>query len=173
VICLEVPPHRAVRVDPDDVDAVLPIVRPLLARTVRYTAGIESVEALVESLRQGWRQWQLWVVFRHDQAVGAVVVTMETLAPGDRLATFELVAGVDAQAWIGDLFGPFERYMAQMWGVTATRVVGRRGWERFLAGQGFTPSHFITTRRIVEPLRLEPPVAALGAPVAPCITSTP
>lgn len=173
MICLDVPPHRAVRIDPEEVDAVLLVIGPLLARTVRYTAGVESVEALIASLRQDWRQWQLWVVFRDDQAVGAVVVTMETIAPGDRLATFELAAGIEAQAWIGDLFGPFERYMARMYGVTAIRVVGRRGWERFLARHGFTPSHFITSRRIVEPLRLEHPADAIGAPVAPCITSTP
>lgn len=151
MIVLDVPPHRAIRVDPEDVDAFLPIVTPILARTVRYTAGVESVEALVEALRQGWRQWQLWVVLKGNEAVGAVIVTIETLGPGDRMATFELVAGDDARTWIADLFPPFEHYILNMWGVTALRVVGRKGWERFLARQGFEASHFITSKRLVRP----------------------
>jgi hypothetical protein len=37
-----------------------------------------------------------------------------------------------------------------MFGVTQTRVIGRKGWERWLARHGYEPSHFITSKRLVQ-----------------------
>lgn len=161
MICLEVPPHRVIRIDPEQVDAVMDRVAPLLSRSVGYTAGHVSVHGMIKQLRQGWRDWMLWVVERDRQLVGAFIITMEACGQ-DRVATFEILAGTEAQAWIGGLFAPFEQYLSEMWRVTQVRVVGRRGWERFLSRHGFEPSHFITSKRVCNSPALPTSTARLS-----------
>jgi hypothetical protein len=148
MIAVEVAPYRLVRIDAEHVDAVLAEVRPFLARAVAKTAGHLTLEEMIASLRQGWRDWMLWVCVTDTAIVGAMIVTMERCG-SDLVATYELLASSEAEDAIAALFDPFERYLAQMWGVTMTRIVGRRGWERFLRRHGYEASHFITARRLI------------------------
>jgi len=120
VIVLDVPPHKVVRIDAEHVDEALELVRPMLQLSVQHLAGFRSLDEMVESLRDGWRDWQLWLIVTPEQTVGALILTMERLG-GELVATFELLAGVDAQAWIGPLIGKFEAYLAGMFGVTQAR----------------------------------------------------
>ena len=149
MIVLDVPPHKVVRIDAEHVDEALELVRPMLQLSVQHLAGFRSLDEMVESLRDGWRDWQLWLIVEPERTAGAFILTMERLG-GELVATFELLAGVDAQAWIGPLIGKFEAYLAGMFGVTQTRVIGRKGWERWLARHGYEPSHFITSKRLVR-----------------------
>lgn len=151
MVVLEADGYRVVRVEPEHVDPALPFLEPILRRAVPYTAGHESVESLLGTLRQGARPWQLWLVVHGSQPVGGFITTLER-AGADLVGTFEILAGVEAQAWIAPLIHRFEQYLAFMYGVTAMRIVGRRGWERFLAQHGYHASHFITAKRLLPQL---------------------
>lgn len=165
MIAIHAYPYRLVRIDAEDVDAVLADIRPLLDRAVARTAGHLSLDEMIVALRQGWRDWMLWVCATDTHIVGAMIVTMERCG-SDLVATYELLASTEAQDAIGALFAPFESYLAQMWGVTMTRVVGRRGWERFLRSYGYEASHFITSKRVVGSARLPLPEPVSGTTVA-------
>ena len=149
MIVLDVPPHKVVRIDAEHVDEALELVRPMLQLSVQHLAGFRSLDEMVESLRDGWRDWQLWLIVTPEATVGAFILTMERLGR-ELVATFEVLAGVDAQAWIGPLIGKLEVYLAGMFGVTQTRVIGRKGWERWLSKHGYAPSHFITSKRLIQ-----------------------
>lgn len=148
MVVLEHLPYRLIRIEPEHVDAVLPVVRPLLERAVPYTAGHVTLEELLATMRQGARPWQFWVVVNGAEACGGFITSLERVGV-DLVCTFELLAGIEAQAWIAPLIHRFERYMAFMYGVTSMRIVGRRGWERFLAQHGYGASHIVTTKRIL------------------------
>lgn len=155
MITIEAGGWRVVRIDPEQVDSVLDAIGPLLSRTVRHTAGQIPVASMIDQLRQGWRDWMLWVIqSQAGEIAGAFIITAESLGQ-HRIATFELLAGVEAQDWIAELFPPFEAYLSQMWGITHVRIVGRRGWERFVRRQGFEASHFITSKRLVDSTELQ------------------
>lgn len=149
MIVLDVPPYKLIRIDAEHVDEALELVRPMLELSVQHAAGFRSLDEMVESLRDGWRDWQLWLIVTPEASVGAFILTMERLG-GELVATFELLAGVEAQSWIGSMIAHFEAYLAGMFGVTQTRVIGRRGWERWLSKHGYEPSHFVTSKRLVS-----------------------
>ena len=153
MIVIHAPPYRLVRIEPEQVDSILREIRPLLDQAVARTAGHLTLEDMIAKLRQGWREWMLWVCIADGAVVGAMIVTMER-CHADLIATYELLASIDAQEAISALLAPFEEYLAAIWGVTAVRIVGRRGWERFLAKHGFSASHFITSKRLIDSARL-------------------
>lgn len=140
-------PHALLRIEPEHVDEAAEALAPLLARSVPYCEGFQTVEQMIETMRQGIRAWQLWAVVDGAALAGAFITSLERVGD-DLVMTFEIIAGADAQAWIAALISRFERYMAFMYGVTSMRVVGRKGWERFLAQHGYQPSHFITSKRL-------------------------
>ena len=149
MIVLDVPPYKLIRIDAEHVDEALELVRPMLQLSVQHAAGFRSLDEMVESLRDGWRDWQLWLIVTSEATVGAFILTMERIG-GELVATFELLAGVEAQSWIAPMIQHFEGYLAGMFGVTPTRVIGRRGWERWRARHGYEPSHFVTCKRLVR-----------------------
>lgn len=149
MIVIHAPPYRLVRIEPEHVDSILLEVRPLLDQAVARTAGHLTLEDMIARLRAGWREWMLWVCIADGAVVGAMIVTMER-CQADLIATYELLASTDAQEAISALLAPFEEYLSEIWGVTAVRVVGRRGWERFLGRHGFAASHFITSKRLIQ-----------------------
>ncbi len=147
-VVLEHGRYRVVRIEPEHVDAALPMIVPVLQRAVPYTAGHASVEALLDNMRAGFRPWQLWLVVHGAEPAGGFITTLER-AGDDLVCTFEILAGVEAQGWIAPLIDRFEQYVSLMYGVTAMRIVGRRGWERFLSEYGYAASHFVTAKRLL------------------------
>lgn len=141
------------RVDPEHVDQIAALVEPLLERSIPYTEGFQTIDQMIDSLRQGVRPWQLWAIAHRDRMAGAFITTLERYGD-DLVMTFEVIGGVEAQSWIAPLIANFEEYMAAMYGVTYARVVGRKGWERFLSRYGYEPTHFVTSKRLLDPADL-------------------
>lgn len=139
--------YRLIRIDPGLVDESLPAIRPILERSVSYTRNFETVDQMIATMRQGARPWQLWLMLDVNTPAGAFITTLERHGP-ELVMTFEVIAGVDAQEWIAPMIHNFEQYMAQMYGVTQTQAVGRKGWERFLKGLGYEPLHFVTGKKL-------------------------
>jgi hypothetical protein len=96
----------------------------------------------------------LWVVGCGGAVAGAFITTLERVCD-ELIFNFEILAGVEAQEWIWPLVTKFEEYMAFMYGCTGARIIGRKGWEKFLKNHGYVPTHFVTTKKFLPKL-LEP-----------------
>ena len=143
------------RVEPSMVDSVLPAIEPILKTAIPHTSDFETISEMVETMRQAARPWQLWVMLEGDNPVGGFISTMERIG-SELLFQFEILAGVDAQAWILPLIHNFEQYLVKMYGVTQVRIVGRQGWARFLKESGYAPEFFVTSKKLVKGLALPP-----------------
>ena len=140
--------YSVIRIEPDMVDDTLPFIEPILKRAVPYTAGFVSVRQMLDTMRQGARPWQVWLITDGARPVGGFLSTLERV--GDELVfQFEILAGVDAQGWIIPIIDKFEQYLALIYGVTQVRIVGRECWSRFLASKGYAPQSFITAKKIL------------------------
>lgn len=146
--------YRLMRVEPSMVDSVLPMVEPILKKAVPYTAGFESIGQMIATMKEAARPWQLWVMLQGETVVGGFLSTLERVG-GELLFQFEILAGVDAQAWILPLIRNFEEYLSKIYGVTQVRIVGREGWARFLRDAGYAPQSFITAKRLIKPASAE------------------
>jgi hypothetical protein len=103
--------------------------------SIPYTSEFNNLEELIEMMKQGIRPWQLWVILKLDSVVGGFITTIER-AGEDLLVNFEILAGLDAKEWIWPLVEKFEQYMAFMYNCTGSRIIGRKGWEKFLRNYG-------------------------------------
>lgn len=137
------------RIDPQHAESVEQFILPFLRASIGYTEGFQSVDELMDAIRQPMRSAQVWAVARRGEVAGAFITTLERVE-SDLVMQFEIIGGVEAQSWIAPLIAKFETYMAEMFGVTCARVIGRRGWERFLARYGYRASHFITSKRLLR-----------------------
>lgn len=146
--------YRLIRVEPDQVDELLPFVEPILSRAIPYTAGFETLAELVATMRQGARPWQLWLMLKGETPVGGFLSTLERVN-GELLFQFEILAGIDAQNWILPMVRNFERYLFQQYDVRHIRIIGREGWARFLREAGYAPQAFITHKRLIPALESE------------------
>lgn len=139
--------YHLLRVEPDQVDEYLPSVRDILQQAVPYTGGFETIEQMVDTMRQGARPWQLWIMLDGDKPVGGFFSTIERVGP-EILFTFEILAGPAAKEWILPLIGNFEQYLVERYGVTRCQIVGRYGWARFLRSKGYEIQHVITAKKL-------------------------
>lgn len=145
-------PYHVIRVDTQHVDAILPAIKPLLEKSVPYTEGFQTVDEMYETLKSGARPWQLWVIvdsYSGGAFVGSFITSLE-YAGNQRAFNFEIIAGINAQSWITPLIHKFEEYMAYMYDCTYARIIGRKGWEKFLARHGYKATHFVTAKKLVE-----------------------
>jgi hypothetical protein len=142
--------YRLIRVDPDLVDSLVPVLVPILETSIPYTSGYENAENMLEVMKKSARPWQLWLMLKGDEPIGAFISTLQRL--GDEvLFQFEILAGVEAQDWILPMIHKFEQYLHFMYGVTQIRIVGREGWSKFLRDNGYIPHSFITTKLTIVP----------------------
>ena len=155
MIILEHEDYRVVKIEPEMVGSNVEIITPLLSLSVPNTSGFQTLDQLLETMAQGIRPWQLWVILKVNSVHGAFITTLEREG-NDLLVNFEILAGLEAKEWIWPLVEKFEQYMAFMYKCTGSRVIGRKGWEKFLKNYGYVPTHYITTKKFL-PQMLEAP----------------
>jgi len=155
MIILEHENYRVIRIDPEMVEQTMGAVAPFLAMSVPYISGFQNLDQLIQTMKEGIRPWQLWLIVNGNSPCGSFITTLEWVGD-DLLFNFEILAGVEAKEWIWPLVEKFEQYMAFMYNCTGSRIVGRKGWEKFLKNYGYVPTHFITTKKFL-PQVLEAP----------------
>ena len=143
--------YACVRVEPDMVQAMMPTVVEFLDQAIEATEGFSTVYQMLEAMQESARPWQMWLVMDGGMPKGALITSISAYGDNEKEVIFELIAGRDAQDWISGLLKNFEAYMAFMYGCTSARIVGRRGWERFMARHGYEPTHFVTRKRLLSP----------------------
>ena len=112
------------------------------------SSAFNNLGELIETMKNGLRPWQLWVILKKDSVVGGFITTLERVG-NDLLVNFEILAGLEAKEWIWPLIGKFETYMAFMYNCTGSRIIGRKGWEKILRNYGYEATHFITTKKFL------------------------
>jgi hypothetical protein len=137
------------------VEQSMEIIGPFLSMSIPYISGFQNLEQLIDTMKQGMRPWQLWLILKETTPVGAFITTLERVGE-DLLVNFEILAGLEAKEWVWPLVEKFEQYMAFMYNCTGSRIIGRKGWEKFLRNYGYVPTHFITTKKFL-PKVLEAP----------------
>ena len=155
MIILEHEDYKVIKIDPKMVDSVIPLISPLLSLSIPYTSGFNNLNDLIETMKEGIRPWQLWIILKENSAVGAFITALERVGV-DLLVNFEILAGLEAKEWIWPLVEKFEKYMAFMYNCTGSRIIGRKGWEKFMRNYGYIPTHYITTKKFL-PQVLEAP----------------
>lgn len=155
MVILEHNGYSVMRIEPDMVEDTANLIAPLLQKSIPYTENYATIPDLLSSLEAGVRPWQFWVIAHEGELKGAFITTLEQCGR-ERLFNFEIIAGVDAAEWIYPLVERFEQYMAKIFDCTGARIIGRKGWEKFMGRMGYHASHFITSKKLCEaPERLE------------------
>ena len=155
MVILEHDNYKVIKVDPEMVDDAIPTISSILSLSIPYTSTFHSVDELINTMRQGIRPWQLWIIVKNNVSIGGFITTLERVG-SDLLVNFEILAGLEAREWIWPLVEKFETYMAFMYNCTGSRIIGRKGWEKFLKNYGYEATHFITTKKFL-PKMLESP----------------
>lgn len=149
MIILEHGEYKVIKIEPKMVDSAIPYITPLLSLSIPYTSAFNNLEELINVMKEGIRPWQLWMILKQDTVVGGFITTLERVG-NDLLVNFEILAGLEAKEWIWPLVEKFEQYMAFMYNCTGSRIVGRKGWEKFLRNYGYEATHFITTKKFLS-----------------------
>ena len=148
MIILEHEDYKVIKIEPKMVDSAVPLITPLLSLSIPYTSAFNNLSELIETMKNGLRPWQLWVILKKDSVVGGFITTLERVGE-DLLVNFEILAGLEAKEWVWPLVEKFEAYMAFMYNCTGSRIIGRKGWEKFLRNYGYEATHFITTKKFL------------------------
>lgn len=119
----------------DKVKALWPIVAPLLAPAVKYTAGRSDLRALFEELSD---QRQLLWVIRDDAAerIVAALTTREAHYARRKTLVVDFVGGKHMRDWVEMASGIFRAY-ARDAGLSGVEMLGRRGWSKVLKSCGW------------------------------------
>jgi hypothetical protein len=122
-------------IPPAGLKTLWPIVAPLLAPAIRYSAGRIDMRSTFEWLMD--ERYQLWVVHGEDKVVIAALVTREAWYPRRGMLTVDLCGGSNLVEWASDATRVLRNY-ARDAGLEGVELFGRRGWARALKPYGWT-----------------------------------
>lgn len=134
---------RLVGMPAADVDAVWPLVEPLIAAATARSRGKEDAESIRAGLRT--RELQLWIAAWRD-AIMALAVTEIVRHPRKTCCRIRICTGRGRQAWQHHL-ATIERW-ARANGCQAMELVARPGWSRVLARHGYETTHLFCEKEL-------------------------
>lgn len=126
------------RVTPDKLSECWPLCAPLLDRAVAESRGRYDLEALRVQIFAG--NQHLWIILKENDELAAAFTTEFANYPC-RLMLSVVFCGSDdslggsAELW-GYAMGQLKEW-ARLAGCSGVEAVGRRGWARLMAPQGF------------------------------------
>ena len=66
MVILEHDNYKVIKVDPEMVDDAIPTISSILSLSIPYTSTFHSVDELINTMRQGIRPWQLWIIVKNN-----------------------------------------------------------------------------------------------------------
>ena len=118
-----------------DVKTVWPIVAPMLARGVYYSAGRTDMQAVYEALQTSMQL--LWVAYDDaDNQIAAAFTTREAAYHRRRSLVIDCVGGSKMRQWLQVASKTFRAY-ARDAGLIGLEMYGRPGWVRVLKSCGW------------------------------------
>lgn len=119
---------------------VWPLVAPMITAAMRR-GGVGDAHPVHDDLMSG--RAQLWFAW-DGQGIVAAAVTELGEAAGRKICTIVACGGHGREGWL-HLIGGLEAF-ARAEGCMATRIIGRRGWQRVL--EGYRPKAVILERTL-------------------------
>ena len=119
----------------EHVNSVWPEVAPLLQKALDTTEDKAGINRLWGLIADGGMQ--LWVIYDADKKIHAAAVTNVFHYLTRSVLCIPFVGGSNMKMWAQDFLHTMERY-AKDANCTSLQGFGRKGWERYLAGMGWT-----------------------------------
>jgi len=119
---------------PKDIEAIWPIVAPLLAPAVALSEGRYDMEAVRASL--GERHSLLWVVYAEDKLIVAAFTTREARYPCATFLSVDFLGGEQMNDWVSAVDTVLSKYKTDA-GLAGVEMVGRKGWTKALGAFGW------------------------------------
>jgi len=118
-------------IGPNDLDSVWNTVKPLLQMAL-VSIGDMTAECIKNEIAENRNQ--LWVVTNEDEwCVCAFVTQTLTYSDSKKVTVINYLGGEDFHLWGQGLLTELESTLKEQ-GVSALRIIGRKGWERLLMG---------------------------------------
>lgn len=121
-------PARLLCVAPEDVEKAWPKVGPLLRRAIDKT-GLDDFDSVTSALFCGAHL--LWLAVA-DGNIEAIATTQLIKTGSRKICVIVACAGEKRERWLHLISGIEDFARAE--GCSATRIYGRKGWERVLEG---------------------------------------
>lgn len=121
------------------VDAVLDEVGPILMRATDRSGGRWTLPDVLDQIDLGLQH--LWIAFDDDRIWG-VVTTRFVEYPKFKRMEIVFCAGDDLKSWMRPMLDVLGRWHDDN-GCTGMELVGRSGWERVLAKEGFRKTYIV------------------------------
>lgn len=131
-------------VQPDEIGQYESIALPFIKSALEHTDGETDFRHILADIATHKRQ--LWLIRDKDDFIGAIVTEISITQSGQKIGDVTLAAGHSYFKW--DHFIDVVSVWFKEMGCVAVQVVGRKGWEKLLAGQGFTKRYAIFKRAI-------------------------
>jgi len=125
-----------------DIDAVWPLVEPMLAAACRRGRDKDAPEDVHRALKGG--EMQLWLAW--ENAVVALAVTEIVLHSRKTCCRIRFCTGRDRRSW-QPAIAAIERW-AKANGCGAMELIARPGWSRFLRHHGYATTHFFCEKEL-------------------------
>jgi hypothetical protein len=130
---------RAAVVEPKDLSQIWEPVAELLGPACDTSFGQETIHTLRKSLMQG--KDGLFVVLDGEEIIGAVTYTVVDYDTGLRLLDINFAGGVAMDTQMPAVIEMFQLLKRQLM-CDRVRIVGRKGWVRYMKQFGFTDTHY-------------------------------
>jgi hypothetical protein len=125
-----------------DIDAVWPLVEPLIVDACRRGRGKEEPADIRDALKE--RDLQLWLAW--DGTIAALAVTQIVRHPRKTCCRIRICTGRDRQAWQHHI--AIIEAWARTQGCAAMELIVRPGWSRVLAKQGYATTHLFCEKEL-------------------------
>jgi len=133
---------RLVGVPAAEVDAVWPLVEPLIADACRRGGGKDAPPDIRRAVSE--RDQQLWLAW--DFSVVALAVTEIVCHPRKKCCRIRICTGRERRSWQHQLAAI--EVWAKAHGCAAMELIARTGWSRLLKSQGYALTHLYCEKEL-------------------------
>ena len=138
-------PKALAGVQPQDVRALWPYLRPWFELIEKTSRGRERAEGLMRAIEVA--DMQLWIWWPSAEQVKAVAITEILVHPGAKVCRIRACVGIDRSEGLSAAI-PVIKEWAKAQGCDEVEPVARIGWERDLKALGFRKHHVMMSCRL-------------------------
>lgn len=120
-------------------------VGPILARAVPSAGGRYTLADILRECCAA--EQQLWIAFADDKQIVGALTTRFIDYPGKRMLSGQFCAGTEIKQWARPMLDTLYRW-ARDTDCKGFEMTGRKGWQRFLAADGWQATYTVFERNI-------------------------
>ena len=144
-------PKALAGVQPQDVRALEPYLRPWFELIEKTSKGRERAEGLLRAIETA--DMQLWIWWPAADHVKAVCITEIVVCPAVKICRIRACVGTDRSEWLAAALPTIEAWAAQN-GCDLVEPIARIGWERDLKALGYRKHHVLMSKALPNEQRI-------------------